>query len=119
MLGNDSQLADDLLGEPDGAVLGLRLLHGRPRGSRCGLAALAVACGTAGAATAGRAAGAADRRPLSGSYDEVRADLATLAEQGVDEVFVDLNFDPEIGSVDADPAESVRRAHEVLTELAP
>jgi len=28
-------------------------------------------------------------------------------------------FDPEIGTVDADPATSMRRAHEVLTELAP
>lgn len=62
---------------------------------------------------------AGGRRPLSGSYDEIRADLATLAEQGVTEVFLDLNFDPEVGSVDADPAESVRRAHEVLAEFAP
>jgi probable F420-dependent oxidoreductase len=66
-----------------------------------------------------RPAGLPDRRPLTGSYDEVRADLATLAEQGVSEVFVDLNFDPDIGSVDADPDESVRRATDVLTALAP
>ena len=44
---------------------------------------------------------------------------APLAAQGVTEVFVDLNFDPQIGSPDADPAESVRRAHEVLDALAP
>jgi len=56
---------------------------------------------------------------LSGSYDEIRADLAALAEQGMTETFVDLNFDPEIGSVDADPKESVRRAEEVLEALAP
>jgi probable F420-dependent oxidoreductase len=66
-----------------------------------------------------RPAGLPDRRPLTGSYDEVRADLAILAEQGVSEVFVDLNFDPDIGSVDADPEESVRRATEVLEALAP
>ena len=60
-----------------------------------------------------------DRVPLSGGYDDIRADLATLAEQGVTETFVDLNFDAEIGTVDADPAESMSRAHEVLTELAP
>jgi probable F420-dependent oxidoreductase len=66
-----------------------------------------------------RDAGRADRRPLTGSYDEVRADLAELAGHGVSEVFVDLNFDPEIGSVDADPAESVRRATDVLEALAP
>lgn len=66
-----------------------------------------------------RPAGAERRRPLAGSYDEIRADLAMLAEQGVTEVFLDLNFDPEVGSVDADPAASVRRAHEVLEALAP
>jgi probable F420-dependent oxidoreductase len=66
-----------------------------------------------------RPAGQADRRPLTGSYDEIRADLATLAEQGVSEVFVDLNFDPDIGSVDVDPEASVRRATEVLEALAP
>jgi probable F420-dependent oxidoreductase len=60
-----------------------------------------------------------DRLPLSGSYDDIRADLAILAEQGVTETFVDLNFDAEVGTVDADPAASMRRAHEVLTELAP
>jgi probable F420-dependent oxidoreductase len=66
-----------------------------------------------------RDAGRADRRPLTGSYDEVRADLAELAGHGVTEVFVDLNFDPEIGSVDADPAASVQRASNVLEALAP
>lgn len=66
-----------------------------------------------------RPAGAERRRPLTGSYDEIRADLASLAEQGVTETFLDLNFDPEIASTEADPDESVRRAHEVLAELAP
>ena len=59
------------------------------------------------------------RRPLSGSYDEIRGDLAVLAEQGVTETFLDLNFDPEVGSPDADPAESARRGQEVLEELRP
>ena len=66
-----------------------------------------------------RPAGAAKRRPLTGSYDEIRGDLETLAGQGVTEVFLDLNFDPEVGSVDADPAESMRRGHELLETLAP
>jgi probable F420-dependent oxidoreductase len=56
---------------------------------------------------------------LSGSYDEIRTDLDSLAEQGMTETFVDLNFDPEIGTVDADPKESMRRAEEVLEALAP
>jgi probable F420-dependent oxidoreductase len=60
-----------------------------------------------------------ERGPLTGSLDEIRSDLADLATKGVTEVFVDLNFDPEIGSPDADPAESLRRAHEVLEALAP
>lgn len=59
------------------------------------------------------------RRPLRGSYDEIRGDLAALASAGVTETFLDLNFDPQVGTVDADPDASVRRAEEVLRELAP
>lgn len=56
---------------------------------------------------------------LSGTYDDVRSDMAKLADAGITEMFVDLNFDEEIGTVDADEKESMRRAEEVLTELAP
>jgi hypothetical protein len=35
------------------------------------------------------------------------------------EVFLDLNFDPEVGGPHADPAESMRRAEETLEALAP
>jgi probable F420-dependent oxidoreductase len=56
---------------------------------------------------------------LSGSYDEIRTDLGALADAGMTEVFIDLNFDEEIGTVDADPKESMRRAEEVLDALAP
>lgn len=66
-----------------------------------------------------RDGGSQQRRPLTGSLEEIAADLATVAAQGVTELFVDLNFDREIGSVDADPAASMRRAHEVLEGLAP
>jgi probable F420-dependent oxidoreductase len=66
-----------------------------------------------------RPAGKEQRRPLSGSLDEIRADLGVIAAQGVTELFVDLNFDREIGTPDADPDISVRRAHEVLDALAP
>jgi probable F420-dependent oxidoreductase len=66
-----------------------------------------------------RPAGAPDRRPLTGTLDEIRGDFAALAERGVTELFLDLNFDPEIGSPDADPAESLRRADEVLEAFAP
>ncbi len=60
-----------------------------------------------------------ERAPLVGTLDEIRADLADLATKGVTETFVDLNFDPEIGSPDADPDVSLRRAEEVLEALAP
>ena len=61
----------------------------------------------------------ASRGPLEGSLDDIRTDLAGLAGTGLTETFVDLNFDPEIGSPDADPERSMRRADEVLEALAP
>jgi probable F420-dependent oxidoreductase len=66
-----------------------------------------------------RPAGRADRAPLTGSLDEIRADVDDLAGQGITEVFFDLNFDPQVGSPDADAAASLRRADEVLEALAP
>jgi probable F420-dependent oxidoreductase len=62
---------------------------------------------------------AAERAPLCGSIDQIRADLDDLAAQGVTETFIDLNFDPTIGSPDADPAQSMARAHDILEALAP
>lgn len=58
-------------------------------------------------------------KPLTGTLEQIRGDFADLAGQGVTELFVDLNFDPAIGSPDADPADSMRRAEDVLTALAP
>ena len=60
-----------------------------------------------------------ERAPLVGSLDDISADLADLAAKGVTETFVDLNFDPEIGSPDADAGRSMRRAEEILEALAP
>jgi probable F420-dependent oxidoreductase len=60
-----------------------------------------------------------ERSPLVGSLDDVRADLADLAAKGVTETFVDLNFDPQIGSPDADAGVSMSRAEDVLEALAP
>jgi probable F420-dependent oxidoreductase len=60
-----------------------------------------------------------ERAPLVGSLDEVRSDLADLAAKGITETFVDLNFDPEIGSPDADPVASMALAEEILEALAP
>lgn len=58
-------------------------------------------------------------RPLQGPAGKVREDLTRLAEQGVTEVFLDLNFDPRIGSPEADPADSMRHAEQVLETFAP
>lgn len=66
-----------------------------------------------------RPAGGPERAPLTGTLDQIRSDLDDLAAQGITELFLDLNFDPQIGSPDADPAESRRRADEVLAALAP
>jgi probable F420-dependent oxidoreductase len=59
------------------------------------------------------------RLPLSGSYDQIRADTAALAQRGVTEIFYDLNWDPLVGSPDADPVAAVARAAEILDGLAP
>lgn len=59
------------------------------------------------------------RAPLTGTLDQIRSDFDLIAQAGVTELFVDLNFDPEIGSPSADPAVSRRRAEAVLSALAP
>jgi probable F420-dependent oxidoreductase len=61
----------------------------------------------------------ADRQPLQGSARQVKADLVQLGEQGVTEVFLDLNFVPTIGDPAADPAESMKHAVHVLETFAP
>jgi hypothetical protein len=59
------------------------------------------------------------RLVLSGSFDQIRADTEWLGQQGVTEVFYDLNWDPLIGAPDADPARAADRATEILHALAP
>jgi probable F420-dependent oxidoreductase len=56
---------------------------------------------------------------LSGGYDQIRADTQWLAERGVTEVFYDLNWDPQVGAPDADPAAATARASQILDALAP
>ena len=57
-------------------------------------------------------------RPLSGTLGKIRADLQQYADHGADEVFLDLNFDEQIGTPDADPARSMDVAHRVMEEFA-
>ena len=111
-----------------------RMADGWISGSRADLATIETSIATVrrGAADAGRdpdslrfvCRGVAkvrtgERVPLVGSLDDIRSDLADLAAKGFTETFVDLNFDPEIGSPDADARESMRRAEDVLEALAP
>jgi probable F420-dependent oxidoreductase len=56
---------------------------------------------------------------LSGTFDQIIADSAWLGEQGVTEIFYDLNWDPRIGAPDADPVSAQARATEVMEALAP
>ena len=60
-----------------------------------------------------------ERRPLSGSYQQIRDDVRLLEGSGVTEVFYDLNFDPLIGDPAADEDLAVLRAREILEALAP
>lgn len=60
-----------------------------------------------------------DGTPLRGPHEKVREDLQRLHEMGMTEVFLDLNFDPEIGHPEADPVRSLQRAEEVLEAFAP
>lgn len=63
--------------------------------------------------------GARSRSPLRGTAEQIREDLALLADQGVTEVFLDLNYHPAVGSPDVDPASSVPFAESVLETFAP
>lgn len=60
-----------------------------------------------------------DDVPLSGDWAQIRANAELYAEAGVTELFYDLNWDPLIGSPDADPRVAAERAEEILTALAP
>ncbi|MBO0891362.1 MAG: TIGR03619 family F420-dependent LLM class oxidoreductase, partial [Acidothermales bacterium] len=66
-----------------------------------------------------RPAGALDRQPLTGSIDEIRGDFDDIAAQGITELFLDPNYDPEIGSPDADAAASLDRVEAALDAFAP
>jgi probable F420-dependent oxidoreductase len=59
-----------------------------------------------------------DRPMLRGTVEQIREDLDRLAAQGLGETFLDLNFDPEVGSPDADPERSMDRARTLLEAFA-
>ena len=117
-----------------------RLADGWITSSRADLSAIAEAAGMirAAASAAGRdpgavrivcrgvvLAGAEAKRPdggrrlLSGTLAQIRDDTAWLGEQGVTELFYDLNWDPQVGSPSAAPEAAAHRAGEILAGLAP
>jgi alkanesulfonate monooxygenase SsuD/methylene tetrahydromethanopterin reductase-like flavin-dependent oxidoreductase (luciferase family) len=58
----------------------------------------------------------AERRRLAGTLEQIQDDLGRYAELGVDEVFLDLNFDSEqVGNPAADPAVAM----DLATQLMP
>jgi probable F420-dependent oxidoreductase len=59
------------------------------------------------------------RRPLTGTEEQLRGDLEALGDAGITEVFLDLNFNPRVGSPDVDPVESTAYAKQVLETFAP
>jgi probable F420-dependent oxidoreductase len=59
------------------------------------------------------------RRLLSGSFTQIREDAAWLGQQGVTELFYDLNWDPQVGSPFVAPSAAASRAERILAELAP
>jgi hypothetical protein len=105
-----SQMGPELVGDAVRAVRSAASEAGRDAGSLRFVVRGAVKV---------RPAGSPERKPLTGTLDEIRADLELYRGLGVTELFIDLNFDPEIGSPAADPAESMRRAEEALEAFAP
>jgi probable F420-dependent oxidoreductase len=56
---------------------------------------------------------------LTGAYDEIRADAAWLGEQGVTELYYDLNWHDHVGNPDAAPGRAEDLAMEIIESLAP
>ncbi|MGH9103668.1 MAG: TIGR03619 family F420-dependent LLM class oxidoreductase [Acidimicrobiales bacterium] len=59
------------------------------------------------------------RRALEGPLEAVAADIHRFAEAGVDELFLDPNFDVEVGNPGADPEASTEDALRLLEAVAP
>ncbi|MFC4855302.1 TIGR03619 family F420-dependent LLM class oxidoreductase [Actinophytocola glycyrrhizae] len=56
---------------------------------------------------------------LTGTPDEIRADVAWLGEQGVTELYYDLNWHDGIGNPDVAPESATGLAMEIIEALAP
>jgi probable F420-dependent oxidoreductase len=56
---------------------------------------------------------------LTGTYEEIRADAAWLGEQGVTELYYDLNWHDHIGNPDISLESATELAMEIIDSLAP
>jgi probable F420-dependent oxidoreductase len=81
--------------------------------------ALRIVCRGVVRAGAEQAGPGGDRLLLSGSPGQIKEDTQWLASQGVTEIFYDLNWDPQVGSPNVDPAAATARAADLLDALAP
>jgi len=59
------------------------------------------------------------RRPLWGSLDQIRNDIDSYRAAGLDELFLELNFDPAVAAPGADPKAAMDKALRLLDEFAP
>lgn len=66
-----------------------------------------------------RVRGQDEEQQFTGTVEKIRRDFADYAAGGATELFVDLNFDEQIGNPDVDPTATMRRAHEALEAFAP
>jgi probable F420-dependent oxidoreductase len=60
-----------------------------------------------------------EEQQFSGTVEKIRRDFDDYAAHGATELFVDLNFDEQIGNPDVGATESMRRAHDALEAFAP
>ena len=96
-----------------------RIADGWLTSSRTDLSKISEGIGVVRAGAEVRAADGGGRLLLSGTADQIREDTAWLSERGVTEIFYDLNWDPQVGAPDIDPAGAAARASELLDALAP
>jgi probable F420-dependent oxidoreductase len=60
-----------------------------------------------------------DSPAMTGTADKIRADIQEYIDAGATEVFLDVNYDEEVGTVAADPARAMDVARGVLETFAP
>jgi probable F420-dependent oxidoreductase len=66
-----------------------------------------------------RAVNRVDDPALTGTADKIRAGIQEYFAAGATEVFLDVNYDEEVGTAEADPARSMEVARAVLETFAP